>query len=371
MALRRTLVLFAALVAFVLTPTPAPACNIPVFRFAIDRWPSDPYRLTVFHRGPLSADQRDRIKMLEKHADSEHPPVVLEVVDLAKTPGGVEGIPTPKADAELPWLVVRYPAATRINVPVWSGSLRANVPPALLDSQARREIAKRILGGDSAVWILLACGDAAKDDAAEKLLRAEVKKLEKELKLPILTAAPEDKLLNGDDRPIKLAFSVLRIDRKDPAEEMLVQMLLNTEDDLPGRVSDPMVFTVFGRGRAMPALIGAGITSDNIAEAGAFLAGPCSCELKRDNPGVDLLFTVDWKRASTTTPTPTPPVMPGTLVPIRQPVHAHAPEPEVPATSAPPAVSPRQLLLVGIGIAGAIVVFTGVMLLRSRRRLPQ
>jgi hypothetical protein len=369
-ALRRTLLLLAALVALVLVPAPSRACNIPVFRYAIDRWPSDPYRLTVFHRGPLTAEHRDLIKALERHADEDHPPVALELVDLAETPGGVEGVPTPKADAELPSLVVRYPAATRINVPVWSGSLKAGAPAAILDSPARREIAKRILGGDSAVWILLAGGDAAKDDAAEKRLRTEVQKLEKELKLPTLTAAPEDQLLGGDDRPLKLAFSVLRVNRKDPAEEMLVKMLINTESDLPGR-SDPMVFTVFGRGRTMPALVGAGITPENIKESAAFLVGPCSCELKRDNPGVDLLFTADWRRVSTSNPAPAAPIPPGTLVPIPQAPPAPTPEPEVPVASAPPMVSPRHLLMAGIGVAGILVAFTGAMLLRSRRRLPQ
>jgi hypothetical protein len=368
-ALRYTLTFLLA--ALVLAPGSARACNIPVFRYALDRWPSDPYRLTVFHRGPLTAAHRDALKALEKHADADHPPVTLELVDLAKNPDGAEGVPAPKVDAELPYLVVQYPAATRINVPIWSGALKPDVSAALLDSPARRELARRILNDDSAVWVLLASGDAAKDDAAEKLLRAEVQKLEKELKLPVLTAAPEDKL--RDDRPLKLAFSVLRVGRKDPAEDMLVRMLLNTEDDLPGR-SDPMVFPAFGRGRVMPALVGAGITSENIREAAAFLVGPCSCELKRDNPGVDLLLTTDWGKAPASAP---PPIPPGTTVPI--PRGSPAPE-----SSTPPApetatreedtwasVSYRPVLLAGIGITGVIAVFTGVMVLRARWRVPQ
>jgi len=365
-------VLLTALAAVILVPAPARACNIPVFRFALDRWPSDAYRLTVFHRGPLSAEQRDSIKAMEKHADGKHPVVALELVDLAANPNGVEGIPVPKDGSEFPWLVVRYPAATRINVPIWSGPLLAGVPAALLDSPARREIGRRIQGGDSAVWVLLTSGDDAKDAAAEMRIRTEVQRLEKELKLPTLTANPEDQLLGEEARPLKLAFSVLRVGRKDPTEEMLVRMLLNTEDDLAGR-SDPMVFPVFGRGRAMPALVGAGITPENIKEAAAFLAGPCSCEVKRDNPGVDLLLTIDWGQV------PTPlnfvagsPVPAGTIVPIPQPapvsVTEPAPEPAPLASSALPTVSPRHLLLVGIGIAGVLVVFTGTMLVRSRRR---
>lgn len=365
----RRLTLALLLAALVLAPTPARACNIPVFRYALDRWPSDPYRLTVFHRGPLAGEHRHALKALEEHADADNPPVVLELVDLAKNANGTEGVPAPKAGAELPHLVVQYPAATRINVPIWSGTLKPDVSAALLDSPARRELARRILNGDSAVWLLLASGDAAKDDAAEKLLRAEVQKLEKELKLPVLTAAPEDKL--RDDRPLKLAFSVLRVGRNDPAEEMLVRMLLHTEEDLP-RLSDPMVFTAFGRGRVMPALVGAGITRENIREAAAFLVGPCSCELKRDNPGVDLLLTSDWGKA----PAPaTPPVPPGTTVPIPRgtpALESIAPSPsETAAPQAEPSTSHRDLILAGIGVAGALAAFTGLMVLRARWRVPQ
>jgi hypothetical protein len=32
-------------------------------------------------------------------------------------------------------------------------------------------------------------------------------------------------------------------------------------------------------------------------EAAEFLNGPCSCELKELNPGMDLLITADWDRA--------------------------------------------------------------------------
>ena len=368
---RHTTVLLLAATVFVLASAPARACNIPVFRFAVDRWPSDPYRLTVFHRGPLAAEHRDTLKALEKHADREVPVVVLELVDLVKKPDGAKGLPVPPAGSELPWMVVQYPAPTRIDVPVWSGPLQSDVPAALLDSPARRELARRIRGGDSAVWVLLTSDDSAKTDAAEKLLRAEVQKLEKELKLPVLTAAPEDQL--PDDRPLKLAFSVLRVARKDPAEAMLVRMLLNTEDDLPGR-SDPMVFPVFGRGRAMPALVGAGITPENIREAAAFLAGPCTCEVKLDNPGVDLLMTADWGRVATN-PSAGPAVPAGTTVPIPRPAPTPAPasapaaESLPPTESAPPTALLRYLLLAGIGIAAALAVFTGTAMLRSRRRL--
>ncbi len=358
--------LFLLALALLGGAVPVRACNIPVFRFALDHWPSDPYRLTIFHRGPLAAEHRDSINALRKHASGNHPAVTIEIVDLASKPAGAEGEIRPPERAKLPWLVVRYPAATRIETPVWSGPLQSSILKGLLNSPDRHELARRIRDGDSAVWVLLAGGDAKKDAAAEQLLRKEVQRLEKELKLPTRTLAPEDKL--SDNQPLKLAFSVLRVSRKNPLEEMLVRMLLNTEGDLPGR-SDPMVFPVYGRGRVMPALVGAGITPANIEEAATFLAGPCSCEVKRDNPGVDLLMTMDWGRTAAS-PVASIPIVAGTPVPIprqRPAPPASAP----PSASEPPSASTHPFLLAGIGIAGLFATFSGVMLLRSRRRRRQ
>jgi hypothetical protein len=380
LAFRVPVFLVAATSLLLLVATPAGACNIPVFRYAVDHWPSDPYRLTVFHRGPLDAQHRDLIQILEKAGAGDTPNVVLELIDLEKNPDGVEDLPLPPAGAELPFLVARYPAPTRIEAPIWAGTLRAEVVTALLDSPARREYARRARAGDSAVWVLLASGDAAKDDAAEKVLQTEVKRLAKELTLPELTDAPEDQLVGGAERPLRLAFSVLRVGRSDPAEAMFVKMLINTESDLPGR-SDPMVFPLFGRGRTMPALIGAGITPENIKDAAEFLAGPCSCVVKRDNPGVDLLVVSDWTPAAAAESAPPFRTAPGTKVPIPSPVQATAakplaeepraaePPPPPPASSSLP-VSPRHLVLAGIGAAGLLVAVTGLMVLRSRRRVP-
>jgi hypothetical protein len=36
---------------------------------------------------------------------------------------------------------------------------------------------------------------------------------------------------------------------------------------------------------------------DEMREAAEFLNGPCSCELKELNPGMDLLIAADWDRA--------------------------------------------------------------------------
>jgi hypothetical protein len=42
-------------------------------------------------------------------------------------------------------------------------------------------------------------------------------------------------------------------------------------------------------------LVGKGITGKNLHDAAEFLAGACSCEIKDQNPGFDLLLAADWE----------------------------------------------------------------------------
>jgi len=57
---------------------------------------------------------------------------------------------------------------------------------------------------------------------------------------------------------------------------------------------------VFGRARAIPPCIDKGITVQNLARELTFIAGACSCTIKEQNPGVDLLVRFDWDKAAAT-----------------------------------------------------------------------
>ena len=49
--------------------------------------------------------------------------------------------------------------------------------------------------------------------------------------------------------------------------------------------------------RQLYALVGKGIAPHTIGAACSFIAGPCSCQVKGQNPGFDLLMSVDWDNA--------------------------------------------------------------------------
>ena len=292
---RRTtcrLATLALLVGIVLSGCAIYACNVPVFRYALERWHPDPYRATLFHRGPLTEAQRALVRPWEESSGPSPANVALQIVDVdAIEEDDLRTLFAAQSSPQLPWLALQYPKSLRIEKTVWAGSLSDEAVTRLVVSPLRTELIKRLAAGQTAVWLMLESGRADKDDAVAAQLAEEMKQLTRKLTLPELTTAPEDSLLS--DAPLSVSFSLLRVPRDAPAEKPLVELLLHSEPDLV-EFREPMVFPVFGRGRALLPLIGAGITPDNIHESAAFLVGACSCEIKELNPGFDLLLAAEW-----------------------------------------------------------------------------
>jgi hypothetical protein len=201
-----------------------------------------------------------------------------------------------QAAPALPWMVVRYPRISRILEDAWSGPFTDTAAKTLLNSPVREETAKRILEGESAVWVLLESGVERQDAAAARLLETQLKKMEETLEVLVPAFDPATgTVFRQGDPDASVQFSMIRVSRDDPAEEAFLRTLLHTEPDLE-TLNQPMAFPVFGRGRALYALVGDGINQDNIERACRFLVGWCSCQIKELNPGVDLLMSVNWER---------------------------------------------------------------------------
>ncbi len=273
------------------------ACSVPVFRFALEKWPADPFRAVVFHRGPLTEAQQKLARdfTTEGLAGRLRANVVLEWVNAAAPLSAEMELLARKIGTNtLPHIFLLFPHVTRIAEPVASGPLTDATVRAFLDSPARRELARRLGRGDSVVWVQLDGADAKENEAAAQLLEARLGYLAKVLKLPKLD--PQDiasGLVSALAADLKLSFSGMRLARDNAAERVFAQMLLGTEADLGG-LREPIVFPVFGRGRALFALVGKGINHETIDDAASFLIGRCSCEVKEQNPGVDLLLAADW-----------------------------------------------------------------------------
>lgn len=290
------LVLYSGLLLFV---SAGHACNVPVFRYALERWESDLYTAYVFHKGELNEDSKAAVKFLrDRQADAESSPNLdVQTVDLDATKDEeLKGLYGKQKDAELPWVVLAYPFQARLAATAWAGKLTMDSAKAIVDSPSRRETVRRILKGQSSVWVLIESGDKEKDDAAELTLKKQFVELKKVLQLPEqldygAAAGPD----GATGIPLRLDFSLIRVSRKSPEERVFISMLMNTEEDLHEYVGQPMTFPIFGRGRALYACIGKGINEDIIGEACAFITGACSCQVKEQNPGTDLLLSVTWE----------------------------------------------------------------------------
>ncbi len=366
----------AFMLAALLTMT-ASACNVPVFRYALEHWEADAYALVVFHRGPLNAEQSSLLQTLEKAGSSGQANLTVTRVDLAaemspalRTLWNAQENPAP------PWMVVRYPRQSGIERCAWAGPLSEQTAKSLIESPARRNIARRLLSGDAVVWLLLESGNKKRDDEAGQRVEAELRKLEQSLALP--ERSPLDPPINPD-LPLKIAFSTLRVARSDPAERMLVKLLVNWNANL-ATATEEMLFPIFGRGRVVPPATGKEIRPEAIREMAEFLTGPCSCEVKERNPGYDLLLTANWGSLASYQEVMLP--EPASLVGISQFATVAAEHPATP--SARPATSPvaasvpppaperghlvRNLVAVlGIGVA-FLAVTTLVLRIKASRR---
>ena len=279
------------------------ACQVPVFRFALERWEADSYTLVIVPGagGELSPTENEVQQFLQSRKGSDSGNMNLEIrIDRKKI--GEDSAAT---------MELFYPPRSTgpKTLSIWSGALTMTNAKTLVDSSARREIVNRLLSGKSAVWVLIESGDKEKDDRAAAEIEKAFVKAEAELKIPdgVLTVAEAREVLPGNERdsdvtlrssiPLKIEFSLIRISRTNPAESIFLEMLLHMEADLGEFQNEPMVFPVFGRGRALEPLIAGGINLANVFEHSSYFCGACSCEIKNQNPGVDLLISANWKSA--------------------------------------------------------------------------
>ncbi|RMG02037.1 MAG: hypothetical protein D6741_04315, partial [Planctomycetota bacterium] len=108
---------------------------------------------------------------------------------------------------------------------------------------------------------------------------------------------PDSAYLPTDLAVLPLKATVVSLDPDDKNETWLLRMLghlRNPEADPDA----PAVYAVFGRGRTLPALVGDEINPENMLAVLDFLAGACSCTVKAQNPGCELVFRWNWDQTA-------------------------------------------------------------------------
>ena len=264
-------------------------CAVPVFRYALERWVTDPYIVTVNRGDNLSEDAAKACELLESFSSWDNEAVANVVVRDYKLKDKVE--------LAAGQMAVHFPYASHIEKPILVGEISEKAVKEIVNSPIRAEIAKRLVEGDSAVWVFLEGPDAEKNEAAFELIEKKLKELEENLMLPEDELAAETGVViaEEDEHAVGISFSMLKLARDNEDEKFLIDLLLDTEGDLR-EYDEPLVFPVFGRGIILFALVGDGINAENIEEACLFLTGPCSCQVKALNPGLDMLIKFNWDK---------------------------------------------------------------------------
>jgi len=270
------------------------ACNVPVYRYAFQYWQQEPYIIEFFHKGISEKTDLDGLNSLRENSLESLGSYnyILREVEI-KDEEGVS-IPYPVASGN-PYIIIKYPGAEE-SAPAWSGNRGEIDLNSVLESPARKEAAKRLCQGETTVWIFLESGNEKKDTDARALLERELGALEKNLKLPDQSDTPQYVMDKNTEEYSKqgITFSIIGIKRTDQRERIFASLLLNTEPDLKDYSEEPMVFPLYGRGRVLYALVGEGITRENIRKTAEFLIGPCTCNIKGRDSGMDVLMTTDW-----------------------------------------------------------------------------
>jgi hypothetical protein len=271
------------LLCFVCLASPVDACNIPVFRYALERWQSDDYEVIVYDKDAAEdVDQQSRARLTVSHSNTAF--VVTDFtqasssqLDLLKSLGG-----QPKNSKR--YFVVRAPDGEKI---VAHGQVQDNTFSRLLDSPVRQELSRRLLSGHAIVWLLVQSSDETQNIRTRKLLSKTIEALADRIELPEGIGLPGSEL--HSEVPLLLRFSLLEI-QPDNADESFLRELFSGYD------RGSVVVPVFGRGRALEVIPAAQVTESLVEDVTVYLCGACSCQVKERNPGFDLLIATNWER---------------------------------------------------------------------------
>ena len=278
----------------------APGCDTPVYRYAMYRWEPAPYEFYYFHRGAIAEDAAALHKQIDEAGASRENPanLMLAKVDLDKdkelkgVPPDVRKLWQGQEKAEAPCYLVFTPHGAKL----FQGPLDAATLKALLDSPMRRKIVEQLAAGKAAVLLLLAGSDKAANDAAEKAVQEVIADVASG-KITVYNGPPPFEGEGPKTKPPPPpGFGYLRVARDDAAERWLVESLLGMDSELQSEElrKQPLLFGIFGRGRALPPFVGKDIERENLLACVDFVTGACSCTVKDQNPGVDLLIAQDW-----------------------------------------------------------------------------
>ena len=224
------------------------ACTTRVSEWVLLNALPDQYTLIYFHKNPVT----ETVKKQNK-----------EVVDGMKT-ANIHFKTVARNDVSESWYGLYYEERLFIRFKTLPETKN------IISSPLREKISSELMSGKLCVMVYLLTDNREKDDTGRKTLQKA------------LGASPFGSII-----------SVVELSRNSKEESIFASLLLNVEDDLKD-IREPMLFGVFGRFKALEPLLGKGITEENIYLMIDYLTSECSCLIKDDLPGTDILSNGNW-----------------------------------------------------------------------------
>ena len=282
------------------------ACNIPVFRYALERWRPDPCEILVFHQQDLSVSEMQLLEtvlparvegsLIKRNIERANSLGEVKFVNTVKSSGDVRALwEQVKGDSaiNLPYVLVRGDVGPLQQFPLWRGELTEFKQSGVFHSPARKELCRRLIAGDAVIWLLITGKDQQATQRARQQLANELPRLSKQVNLPEGIGLPGSELYS--EVPLLVQFSQLEIDHDDEQESFLVN-LFSSIRPLETSRGEPLIVPVFGRGRALEVIPASTLNAQLMTDLTLFLSGACSCQVKDQNPGFDLLIDHDWNQ---------------------------------------------------------------------------
>lgn len=284
----------------------AHACKIPVFRYALERWPADNYSMVAIVNGEPSESVQAALRELEA-IDRRRVNVNVEVIDLAKLTEAelwsVEGLANTD---DAPMLQVFYPENDAKQRQIcWTGDLTTCNIRRWQSSPVREQIVAELGSGASAVWVVIEGPDPSENNQFHSRLNQALAKAESQLSIPAGVIKRQDaaRVLQEDpsasmddvlrcDIPLQVKFATVVLRNDDPNELALQAMA----DGIAGDARPPFAIPIFGRGRMIEPLSQSKFSEASVVSVCSYLFEECSCSVKSLNPGIDVMIAANWQQ---------------------------------------------------------------------------
>jgi len=211
------------------------------------------YTLVHFHKGPLTESTKKQNQSLAENIKTAN--ILFQTVQRPEISG--------------PYYALYYQNR------LFSRFETASELAGLSSSPLREKIAAELMAGKLCVMLYLKTDNKEKDEKGLNTLNQAIA-----------------------SSPFRKIISVLELSRNSGDEHHFASMLLKVEDDLQD-IQEPMLFGIFGRFKALEPLLGNGISEENINLMIDYFTAECSCLIKDDLPGTDILFPDKWANPKT------------------------------------------------------------------------